>query len=78
MQKLRKPSLQDFSVGILHDNEAQMKPASGAYVLVRERARRNCNDVSGRKNKLKIVKEKHRLPRPLSPFAFTQGFTGLQ
>jgi hypothetical protein len=35
-----------------------MKPASGAYVLVRERARRNCNDVSALKNKLKIVKAK--------------------
>jgi hypothetical protein len=50
------PSLQDFSVVILHDNEAQMKPVSGAYVLVRERAWRNCNEISVRKNKLKIVK----------------------
>jgi hypothetical protein len=50
-------SLQDFSVALLHDNEAQMKPTSGAYVLVRERARRNCNEVSVQKNKLKIVKD---------------------
>jgi hypothetical protein len=32
MQKLRKLSLQDFSEFISHANEAQMKPASGAYL----------------------------------------------
>jgi hypothetical protein len=34
-----------------------MKPASGAYLNVRERARRNCNEISVQKNKLKIVKD---------------------
>jgi hypothetical protein len=51
------PSLQDFSDVILPGNEAQMKPASGAYLNVRERAWRNCNEVSVQKNKLKIVKD---------------------
>jgi hypothetical protein len=40
------PNLHKFSDVILHDNEAQMKSASGAYIEVRERARRNCNEVS--------------------------------
>jgi hypothetical protein len=56
----QRVNLQNFSDVILPGNEAQMKPASGAYVLVRERARRNCNDVSGQKNELKIVKDKVR------------------
>jgi hypothetical protein len=32
MQKLSISGLQDFSDVISHDNEAQMKPASGAYL----------------------------------------------
>ncbi|MDR3345858.1 MAG: hypothetical protein LBS73_01650 [Campylobacteraceae bacterium] len=58
MQKLRKLSLQDFSVSFLHANEAQTKPVSGAYLNVRERAWRNCNEFSVQKNELKIVKAK--------------------
>jgi hypothetical protein len=53
-------NLQNFSDVILHAKKAQMKPASGAYVLVRERARRSCNVVSVWKNELKIVKDKVR------------------
>jgi hypothetical protein len=32
MQKTNISDLQDFSVSFSHDNEAQMKPASGAYL----------------------------------------------